>query len=578
MKGEVQLGPAGDQTPNDSDPLLENQADSSPGSSTEINDEDVESGSIPCCRICLESDAEPEDEMISPCMCKGTQQFVHRSCLDHWRSVKEGFAFSHCTTCKAQFHLRVELFEDNSWRKIKFRVFVARDVFLVFLAVQTVIAAIGGFAYLMDRDGAFRNSFDDGWDRILSKHPIPFYYCIGVLAFFVLLGFFGLILHCSSLNNNDPRMAGCQNCCYGWGILDCFPASMEACFALVIVFVVIFAILGIAYGFLAATMAIQRIWQRHYHILTKRELTKARELLGMLIALLFIQQAVKGVIGEFGVPRETENPLLNNTSIPMALCERSTGYNILLWPSLHGFKEQKSKITAVWHSVPDKVPFGVPRRLQSPLPWDPSTLLHWTVTKDMGQVPGGYIYAAIVPALMIAGLYFFDHSGTSQMAQQKEFNLKNPPSYHNDIFVLGVMTLIFGLLGLPPSNGLLPQSPMHTKCLAILKRKDYGFYVAPQVLWGYFAYMAVDSLHGNQFWERVLEGAHPSFVESVPFKYMMECNQSGFEENEVDICDAEILDEFTTNRGELKLISKSFRDDNENAKNDVAKFGLDGNP
>jgi len=49
---------------------------------------------------------------------------------------------------------------------------------------------------------------------------------------------------------------------------------MEACFVLVIVFVVIFAILGIAYGFLAATMALQRIWQRHYHILTKRELTK----------------------------------------------------------------------------------------------------------------------------------------------------------------------------------------------------------------------------------------------------------------------------------------------------------------
>ena len=100
------------------------------------------------------------------------------------------------------------------------------------------------------------------------------FYSTGVVMFFVLLGFCGLIIHCSSLNSNDPRMAGCHNCCYGWGILDCFPASMEACFALVIVFVVIFAILGIAYGFLAATMAIQRIWQRHYHILTKRELTK----------------------------------------------------------------------------------------------------------------------------------------------------------------------------------------------------------------------------------------------------------------------------------------------------------------
>ena len=40
---------------------------------------------------------------------------------------------------------------------------------------------MGGFAYIMDKDGAFRNSFDDGWDRILSKHPIPFYYCIGKL-------------------------------------------------------------------------------------------------------------------------------------------------------------------------------------------------------------------------------------------------------------------------------------------------------------------------------------------------------------------------------------------------------------
>ncbi|KAK3025742.1 hypothetical protein RJ639_042511 [Escallonia herrerae] len=349
MNGEVQLEPAGDRNPSDSDPLLESHqlTDSpAPAGTSEIKSDDIEAGSVACCRICLECDGDEDEDLISPCMCKGTQQFVHRSCLDHWRSVKEGFAFSHCTTCKAQFHLRVADSEDNYCRKIKFRLFVARDVVLVFLAVQTeiptrieavpetepkgrmcecilvpiywfkmlamemhwsftfgvvmvygvsqglggalspvgteyymkdvqkVIGVMGGFAYLMDKDGSFRNSFNDSWDRILSRHPIPFYYCIGVLGFFVLLGFFGLILHCSSFNGNDPRMAGCQNCCYGWGILDCFPASMEACFALVIVFVVIFAILGIAYGFLAATMAIQRIWQRHYHILTKRELTQ----------------------------------------------------------------------------------------------------------------------------------------------------------------------------------------------------------------------------------------------------------------------------------------------------------------
>ena len=42
-----------------------------------------------------------------------------------------------------------------------------------------VIAAIGAFAYFLDKNGSFRNSFSDGWDRILSKHPIPFYYCLG---------------------------------------------------------------------------------------------------------------------------------------------------------------------------------------------------------------------------------------------------------------------------------------------------------------------------------------------------------------------------------------------------------------
>ncbi|CAO2163509.1 unnamed protein product [Urochloa humidicola] len=274
--------------PNDSDPLLGRENKEAESSSVElsapqpatvtpqeIEDEETDGSSAACCRICLEAESEIGDELISPCMCKGTQQFVHRSCLDHWRSVKEGFAFSHCTTCKAQFHLRVETWEDNSWRKMKFRIFVARDVLLVFLAVQLTIAIIGAIAYFLDRDGSFRNSFSDGWDRFLSKHPIPFYYCIGVVVFFVLLGFFGLIVHCSSFNDHqDPCLAGCRNCCYGWGILDCLPASLEACFALVLVFIVVFAILGIAYGFLVATMAVQRIWQRHYHILTKRELTK----------------------------------------------------------------------------------------------------------------------------------------------------------------------------------------------------------------------------------------------------------------------------------------------------------------
>ncbi|CAJ2665215.1 unnamed protein product [Trifolium pratense] len=262
--------------------------------------------------------------------------------------------------------------------------------------------------------------------------------------------------------------------------------------------------------------------------------------------------------------------------------------------------------TVVSFSVPSKIPYEIPRRLVAPLAWESTSLHHWTVIQDMGKVPPTYIFAAFIPALMVAGLYFFDHSVASGLAQQKEFNLKKPSAYHYDIFLLGCMALICGLLGLPPSNGVLPQSPMHTKSLAVLKglmirrkmvesakesiRKKasnseiYGkmeaifvemdsspvtsverelenlkevvlkgedkgdnkkdtfdpekhidaclpvrvneqrmsnllqsvfvgasVFAMPvikkiptSVLWGYFAYMAIDSLPGNQFWERIL--------------------------------------------------------------------------
>jgi hypothetical protein len=53
-------------------------------------------------------------------------------------SPQEGTAFSHCTTCKARFHLRVECLEDDICRRMKFRLFVARDVIAIFLVIQAV--------------------------------------------------------------------------------------------------------------------------------------------------------------------------------------------------------------------------------------------------------------------------------------------------------------------------------------------------------------------------------------------------------------------------------------------------------
>ncbi|MBA0839365.1 hypothetical protein Goarm_005101 [Gossypium armourianum] len=87
----------------------------------------------PQCRICLDNEG---DDLIAPCYCRGTQKYVHRSCLDNWRSTKEGFAFAHCTECRALFILRANVPPDRWWLRLKFQFLVARDHAFIFVIVQ----------------------------------------------------------------------------------------------------------------------------------------------------------------------------------------------------------------------------------------------------------------------------------------------------------------------------------------------------------------------------------------------------------------------------------------------------------
>ncbi|KAK9666306.1 hypothetical protein RND81_14G176000 [Saponaria officinalis] len=386
----------------------------------------------------------------------------------------------------------------------------------------------------------------------------------------------------------------------------------------------------------------------------------AEELIEMLIALLFIQEAIKGIVSEFYVPKGEDSSYKEYQFEWLY----SNGLLAIVFSSVFlytAFKTRRARSwwcatgairnliaefgvplmvfvwTAISYVIPSEVPPGVPRRLFSPQPWDSDSLHPWTIAKKMGDVPPLYIIAAFIPGLMVAGLFFFEHNVASKMAQQKDFNLKNPSAYHYDIFLLGFMTLLCGLLGLPPSYATLPHSPMHTKCLAVLKRQllrrklvesakesirqkassfeIYGkmqdvfleldmnnktnavikeldnlkqavitkhgnddikesdghtldlekhidnylpvrvneqrlsnllqsflvvlsFFAMPAIrrmpsslLWSYLAYMAISSLSGNQFWERimllfvpkgrlhkVLEKDHASYVETVPMK------------------------------------------------------------
>lgn len=62
-----------------------------------------------------------------------------------------------------------------------------------------------------------------------------------------------------------------------------------------------------------------------------------------------------------------------------------------------------------------------------------------SVHQGMGEVSGTYVAGALIPAVILSVLFFFDHNVSSQMAQLEEFNLTKPSAYHYDLALLAFM-------------------------------------------------------------------------------------------------------------------------------------------
>nr|GMD76347.1 E3 ubiquitin-protein ligase MARCH1 [Ipomoea batatas] len=76
------------------DPLFNQVAEISSSSNTTrrsrsiySSERDMESASSLSCRICLHNHTREDHQLIAPYSCKASQEFVHRECLDYWRSV-----------------------------------------------------------------------------------------------------------------------------------------------------------------------------------------------------------------------------------------------------------------------------------------------------------------------------------------------------------------------------------------------------------------------------------------------------------------------------------------------------------
>lgn len=90
------------------------------------------------------------------------------------------------------------------------------------------------------------------------------------------------------------------------------------------------------------------------------------------------------------------------------------------------------------------------------------------------QVPVSWVFLSIIPGAIITILFYFDHEISSIICTTERYGVRKPGGFAWDIFLLGSTTILCGVLGIPPANGLLPQAPLHSESLVHHDKEDHG--------------------------------------------------------------------------------------------------------
>lgn len=271
------------------------------------------------CRICFDS-SEPET-LIAPCSCAGTQRWIHRGCLDEWRAQERlPRAFTHCPTCK--FEYQTELHDAPS-QSCLFRCYVLRDTVGLFAAAQSVLALVGYSIHACDSEGNVKRLYPGQWaERTADLHlSVGPYYVTAVIVCLALLGIVGFWMQRTGrLQPPPPRAAavrrhspasscggggcdgtdgfmccdpGCHSCGQACGSAECGGTACEGCncaggsgcvacegegaavlLPVLAVVLILLAIVGLFFLIFFATIVVQRIVQRHMHLLQMRSETQ----------------------------------------------------------------------------------------------------------------------------------------------------------------------------------------------------------------------------------------------------------------------------------------------------------------
>lgn len=142
-------------------------------------------------------------------------------------------------------------------------------------------------------------------------------------------------------------------------------------------------------------------------------------------------------------------PLLHRY-VRLGLTEYAAAISIILWIGIPYMGELKSL---------DHIKLEVQTSFRPTSP-DRSTFF-----VEFWKVPIEWIFLSIIPGAIVTVLFYFDHEISSIICTVRRYGIQKPGGFAWDVFLLGTTTIMCGILGIPPANGLLPQAPLHSESL-----------------------------------------------------------------------------------------------------------------
>lgn len=104
-----------------------------------------------CCKYCCE-ESDNYDEFISPCCCLGSNEFVHKNCLNQWLNtqINGSVNYYQCSECKCHYKRKYDdsLFYDASYNT-NYRILMIQSLLILITAYASICSIKGRDSFLL---------------------------------------------------------------------------------------------------------------------------------------------------------------------------------------------------------------------------------------------------------------------------------------------------------------------------------------------------------------------------------------------------------------------------------------------